>query len=418
MTQQTTEIIPSASRLMASMRSVGYGFENAVADIVDNSIAAGATKIIIEPKFSGMNSYLIISDNGKGMRSGELNEAMRFGSESDYSPSSLGKFGLGLKTSSLSQCTCFYVASMSEDDGSVPHLVSWDFDYVRSSDKWEILHPLMNDPYSKLCCKYLNNNSGTAVLWRRMDTLFKGIKDIGSKHARNHFFSKCRDMESHLSMVFHRFLSGENGKSPIEIILSGNKILPWDPFARDYRGKAETLEFQDDSFEVSSGSPKVVYKGFVLPSQREFDSKNDFDKYAGPKKWNRQQGFYIYRSDRMIQSGGWSGIRVIDEHTKLARAYLDFSSELDKDFGIDIGKMKVSLPSEYKDHLTRITKALVAAAKDRYKGDKNRPGPPPPPPPRDPKYTLEQVKEMLIRVSDEEVPFIKSAFEKLIGGNR
>lgn len=416
MSIKTTENIPSAKRLMESMRSVGYRFENAVADIVDNSIASGATKIFIEPKFSGNKSYLLISDNGKGMNLDELNEAMRFGSEGDYESSSLGRFGLGLKTSSLSQCRAFIVASTSEHDGSGISLASWDFDYIKSENKWKIIHPSMDDIYSKLCCKHLKNKTqGTAVLWRRLDTLFQGFKDTESGHAVRHFVSKCRDTEEHLAMVFHRFLSGECEGETIEIVFSGNSIKPWNPFALDYGGKAETWELKQKSLEVAPSKSKVEYKGFVLPSQREFDTKKDFDIYAGPKKWNRQQGFYVYRAGRMIQSGGWSGIRVVDEHTKLARASLSFPPGLDSQFQIDIGKMKISLPPEFRDELKRITQPLVGTAKERYKKGGNPLPPSPPPPPPEPKYTLGQVRNMLAMVSDgDELPVINRVFKKLL----
>ena len=418
MSGKSKEIIPSASRLMESMRSVGYGFENAVADILDNSIRAGATIITIEPKFSGSQSYFLIADNGKGMDEDELDEAMRFGSESDYGPSSLGKFGLGLKTSSLSQCSSFYVGSLSEREGSQICLLSWDFDHVKGTNKWEVLYPSVEDTYSQLCCKYLRETHGTVVLWKGLDNLFQGLQNSEGGHAQNLFVAKCRETEQHLAMVFHRFLTGEHGGDPIQITFSGNNIEPWNPFALDYGGKENTWKLQNESIEVSSTKPKISYEGFVLPSQKEFDSRKDFDNYAGPEKWNKQQGFYIYRAHRMIQSGGWSGIRTVDEHSKLARCALHFSPELDKMFRIDIGKMKTTLPPELKEKLKEFTKPLVASAKERYKRQGPPPPTPPPPQPRPRKYTLHEVREMLSRISDgEELPVVNRVFERLLGGD-
>ena len=63
------ELIPSAKRLIRSLRDIGYEFVDAVADIVDNSVEAQATAIRIDLRFDGENSYLTIADNGTGMTS-------------------------------------------------------------------------------------------------------------------------------------------------------------------------------------------------------------------------------------------------------------------------------------------------------------------------------------------------------------
>ena len=252
------EIPPSPRRLIESMRSVGYSFEDAVADILDNSIRAGATKITIQSSFPPSKPYLLIADNGKGMTQDELKEAMRFGSEVDYEESSLGKFGLGLKTSSLSQCRSFQVASRSYHEGSRIYLVAWDFDHVKKTNKWEVPSPSKEDQYSKLCCGHLKESHGTVVLWRELDTVFQRLQNKEGKHAKNALLSKCRKTEEHLAMVFHRFLSDKHGGQPIEIIFNNNKIQPWDPFALDYAGKAKTWKVTRESFEVIPNEPEVI----------------------------------------------------------------------------------------------------------------------------------------------------------------
>ena len=87
---------------------------------------------------------------------------------------------------------------------------------------------------------------------------------------------------------------------------------------------------------------------YILPTKGEFSSSDAFKRASGPANWNQQQGFYIYRADRMIQSGGWCGIRTRDEHTKLSRIELNFSPILDNAFKINVAKMRVQLPAQLK----------------------------------------------------------------------
>ena len=96
---------------------------------------------------------------------------------------------------------------------------------------------------------------------------------------------------------------------------------------------------------------RVTLRRFVLPARDEFSSLEEFERYSGPLNWNRQQGIYIYRADRLVQWGGWNGIRGIDEHTKLARASLEFDTDLDSVFNINVAKMRVTLPPQIRQML-------------------------------------------------------------------
>src|SRR4051794_1108554 len=91
--QRVEEIIPSAARTVASLRDIGYDTPRAIADLVDNSVAAGATRIDITLHFDGQKSWIRVADNGDGMDAATLLEAVRYGSQRDYSADDLGKFG-------------------------------------------------------------------------------------------------------------------------------------------------------------------------------------------------------------------------------------------------------------------------------------------------------------------------------------
>ena len=91
-------VTPSAARLTDSLRDIGYDFPSAVADIVDNSIMAGASRVEILIEFDGVNSVVFVADDGCGMTANGLIEALRYGSRRSYSRGDLGRYGLGLKT--------------------------------------------------------------------------------------------------------------------------------------------------------------------------------------------------------------------------------------------------------------------------------------------------------------------------------
>ena len=167
-------------------------------------------------------------------------------------------------------------------------------------------------------------------------------------------------------MVFHRFIAGERGLEPVTISVNDEKLQAWDPFAEDERN---TVSLDPEIFEVETayGSSDITFQGYVLPPRDKFSTPERFDRMSGPLKWNRQQGLYIYRANRLVQFGGWNGLRGIDEHTKLARASIDFNTELDETFQINVAKMSVVLPATLKNMLERPIHDLCVRADAAYR---------------------------------------------------
>jgi len=375
------EVIPSARRLIRSLRDMGYEFAAAVADLIDNSIEARANTVRIDVEWNGEDSYLMISDNGIGMSPNQVREALRFGSERDYDTEDLGKFGLGLKTASLSQCLRLTVASRQNDARADISAYCWDFGYIESTDRWEIL-PVKTTDLQSGARQHLKETTGTVVIWERLDRIL-GFKRPEGGHAKKHLDAMCRELEEHVAMVFHRFLAGEVRGRRLAIYVNGNKVLPWDPFART---ETSTQELEPVVLRLDSerGKSDVVLQPYVLPAQGRFSSPEAFNRASGPNKWNRQQGFYIYRADRMIQSGGWSNLRTQDEHLKLARIAVYFSPKLDEAFKINVPKMRIALPSALRDDVLKAIGPVVKLANAAYRaGEKGGPVPPrvPPAPP-------------------------------------
>ncbi|WP_034649928.1 ATP-binding protein [Corynebacterium vitaeruminis] len=359
---QSINVAPSASRLTRSLRDVGYSFESAIADLVDNSIAAGATSVWVEIHFDGRSSTISISDNGSGMDEHQLDEAMRFGSKRTYSTNELGRYGLGLKTASLSQCRRFEVASLTSD-GDSAHARALDLDFIEATDDWVILDTSDDIDLDQLG-NAVHGDHGTKITWMKLDRVLPS-KGAEGGWARRRFERIEEKLRQHLSMVFHRFLE-EDAENPVKIFINDEPIESWDPFAT---AEPATEEFSSNSFEVEQGdfSGVVRLRTYLLPTRERFSSPESFDEAAGPGKWNKQQGIYIYRANRLVQWGGWSGIRAIDEHTKFARAALDFDTTLDEAFNINVAKMRVTLPSQLKKMLARPLNELCLAAGTAYR---------------------------------------------------
>lgn len=359
------DVTPSASRLTSSLRDIGYDFPTAMADLIDNSISAGADRVDVDFEYAGERSYILISDNGHGMTSGEVTEAMRFGTRRTYSGDDLGRFGLGLKTASLSQARRMSVVSRRAPQRRWITKRTLDLDYMERTDRWRVYEPREHDGV-RAAVERVQDSPGTVIVLEKLDRLFEGV-DASSGWGERRLDKAAEELRFQLGMIFHRFIEGTAVSGRVTILVNGEKMRPWNPFAPTEEG-TQTLGVRQFSLADDTGTNRrVVLRPYVLPPRSEFSSPSEFDRLGGPKRWNRQQGLYIYRSDRLVQSGGWSGLRSFDEHTKLARAALEFPVALDQEFKINVAKMRVSIPSALKESIARPVNELAAAADATYR---------------------------------------------------
>lgn len=359
------EVIPSARRLIGSLRDIGYDLPVAVADLVDNSIAAGAITVRLDMCFEGGNSWIRLSDDGSGMSEGALVEALRFGTRRYYDADDLGKFGLGLKAASLSQCRRLTVASRSTLRGK-PRVARWDLDHIDSTDRWEVIRLRARE--CVLATLPLRGTTGTVVMWEKLDRILR-FKSHNGQRALHEFGRLEREIEEHLGMVFHRFLAREaRRRRPLTIFINGRSIRPWDPFARQ---ESDTRALSEQRLALIDGSTayRVAVRPYVLPSEARFSTPTAHRVAAGPRRWNRQQGFYFYRNDRMIQGGGWNRLRTSDEHTKLARISVDFLASADQLFELNVSKTQVRVPAGLRAELATIASSVARIAQDTYRGN-------------------------------------------------
>lgn len=350
---------PSAACLSESMRDLGYSLGTAIADLIDNSISASADAIDILCDVSGEPPVLIISDNGKGMTEVELLDAMRHGTGSPRrhrSPKDLGRFGLGLKTASFSQCRSLTVVSARA--GMICG-AEWNLDRIDAADDW-ILSILDHADIQELPYVERLGAQGTAIIWRGLDRL---MEDESGSRRDEIVNEKLETVVRHLSLVFHRFLSGEiKGYAKLSVTVNGRSIAAFDPFCRK---NPATQVLPEEIVHV--GEAEVRLQPFVLPHHSRL-SASEYDYYQDRSDFISNQGAYIYRNGRLMAWGDWFRLVPKGEATKLARVQIDFPNSLDEAWTIDIKKSRARPPHAVRERLRQIINKITARSVTVHRG--------------------------------------------------
>lgn len=356
--------IPDAA-LAESLRGVGYSLPAAIADIIDNSISAKARNVRLSFEWEGQESWIKISDDGEGMTNEELSRAMRLGARSPLESRSvddLGRFGIGLKTASFSQCRRLTVASRKTRLASVKR---WDLDYLGEKGSWHILAGC--SPGSEKRLDLGHEGNGTVVLLERLDRV-PGVLESNNRQGEDAFLSAIDSVEIHLSMVFHRYIEGAS--PDLNIFINGSAVKPWDPFLSSH---AATIRRPREPIRSSSGT--VYVTGFILPHKDRITA-SEWENGGGPEGWAAQQGFYVYRNRRLLLAGSWLGLGsgrswTKEEAYKLARLQLDIQNTADTDWKIDIKKSSAKPPTETRQRLREIADDVRTIARNvfAHRGD-------------------------------------------------
>lgn len=348
------ENAPSPSVLMNSLRSIGYTFETALADIIDNSISAVAKNIYISAPINDEDLYISILDDGNGMSRDELFNAMKYGSDREYKLNDLGRFGLGLKSASLSQCRILTVISKSE---GVISGFQWNVDSVISDKKWDCIELEQSDIKDIPNIEKLYSLSmGTLVVWQNFDIAYK--KSNG--HIREYISEQIEEAEKHIRLVFHRFLS--NRFKQLNIFINDDPLIPIDPFLED-NPKTDTQKVS----ELTIHDEIIKVQPFILPHQSDLQLE-DIEKLGGINALRNGQGFYIYRNDRLIIYGTWfrlSATSVSSELLKYGRIKVDIPNTLDDVWDIDIKKQHANIPKQILNNLKKVVRDVCSNSRNK-----------------------------------------------------
>jgi len=343
---KSRNVPPKASAMTEALRGLGYTAASALADLVDNSISARAGEVVLLFSWDGPASRIAVLDNGEGMDDEQLECAMRLGERSPLDARTahdLGRFGLGLKTASFSQCRRLTVASRK--DGEI-HCLRWDLDVLAASEDggWHLLEGAA--PGSEKVLDKLNAcPTGTLVLWEVLDRL------VAPGFTEQDFLDLMDRIECHLAMVFHRYLGGSRPR--LCLTINGRRVAPWDPFLSSHPA---TWSSPIDPLIVASGPIEV--QCHVLPHKDRL-TEHEYQSAAGPDGWTAQQGFYVYRNERLLVAGNWLGLGPArlwtkEEAHRLARIRLDIPNTADSEWKIDIRKSTARPPIAARGRLTRL----------------------------------------------------------------
>lgn len=349
---------PDPGALIESLRAFGYTLEASIADIIDNSIVAGASNIHIDFNWQGEQSTVAIRDDGCGMTESELINAMRPGSRNpldDRTPADLGRFGLGLKTASFSQCRKLTVGTKARGHGV--SVRNWDLDYVQRSGEWR-LRKKKPDYADGVFSQLGEQETGTIVLWEQMDRIVRGATPDDSRR-ENLFYEHIDAVKRHLGMVFHRFL---DSRGTLKIYINGRLLEAWDPFLKSHPA---TQHLPDEPLHISGR--RITVSPFILPHRSKLNERS-YEQAGGPGGWNARQGFYIYRNRRLIVPGDWLGLGFRKEsHTKLARILVDIPNSMDDDWKIDVRKSVAHPPAILREDFKRIARLTIERATAVYR---------------------------------------------------
>lgn len=339
---------PHAGSMLESLRGLGYAPPTALADLVDNSIAANSREVAIHLEWAGPESWVRIVDDGDGMDDAALEAGMRLGARdprAERTASDLGRFGLGLKTASFSQARRLTVASRR--NGAPVVCLRWDLDLIGKERDAE--WPLFEGPApgsEGLLAPLDQMEHGTVVLWEKLDRV------VTDGFAASDMIELADRVEAHLAMTFHRLLDGPQPE--FRLFLNGSSVKPWDPYLMGHPGKA--LESPEYRILHTTG---VTVQCNVLP-HRDMLKPAEQELAAGSGGWTQQEGFYVYRNKRLLLAGGWLGLGnggkpwPRDEAHRLARIRLDIPNTADSEWKINVLKSTASPPVRLRSQLHRL----------------------------------------------------------------
>ncbi|CAN1524091.1 HATPase_MORC-like domain containing protein [Spirosomataceae bacterium] len=358
---------PNPEFLIKSIAEQGYSLETALADLMDNSITANATRIEVLTKIDTEPFILFICDNGDGMDEASLKMNMQFPSKSPEDirdTSDLGRFGLGLKTASFSQTRIFTVLSRKKGSDKFFGL-TWDVNHLKNSGKWEMILNSDKDidniveQYTSISKEHLNNSiefiPNTIVVWKG---LYKFENYVNEKNKKDALKEEITNTTSeYLSIVFHKFMERQNNRLIVRI--NNSIVKPFNPFPIE-NSNLRALEPLQKEF----GNDFVKIQGFVLPN---FSIKDDSNTWTPKNKsLMDMEGLYIYRADRLILFGGWNGLIKKMPRLQLGRLKIDIGNKVDHLFHLNVAKSQINIPHDLKNSFLRAIVDLKTEAQKEY----------------------------------------------------
>ena len=347
---------PEPESLLQSARSFGYSVETAIADLIDNSITANATKIKITYNIDRYTSFVRIEDNGKGMSEKELLNAMKVGSFNPLNnrhENDLGRFGLGLKTASFSQCRRLTVKTRNK--ARKEFIRCWDLDIVAEKKDWVLLRSYADKMSEKNIGDFSGDDTGTIILWEKLDRL---VESGELKSDKEHFYRKFENVRKHLGITFHRFIE----TNEIFITVNNENVESFNPF--NVSENIPSTELQEEQLSIRGQQIKI--QPFILPHESKL-SHDERKQLQIVKGWTEHQGIYLYRNKRLIADGTWLDLNFRKkESQRLCRICIDIPNTLDSEWQIDVKKASAKIPDVIRKRIKTICFSSIEKAIRTY----------------------------------------------------
>lgn len=343
---------PDPASLLQSARSFGYSVDTAIADLIDNSITAKASQIKITYGIDRYASFVRVEDNGKGMNETELLNAMKIGSFNPLNKrekDDLGRFGLGLKTASFSQCRRLTVKTRNKSGKEF--IRCWDLDIVADKEDWVLLRTCTDKNSEKNLAEFSIKGSGTIILWEKLDRL---VEEGEVQSDKEHFYRKFSNVRKHLGLIFHRFI--EAGEISISVL--EDKLEPINPF--NVSVEYPSTELAEEQLSIKQ--QEIQIQPFILPHESKLSlvERNNLEIIKG---WTEHQGIYLYRNRRLIADGTWLDLDFRKkESQRLCRIKIDIPNTLDSEWQIDVKKASAKIPDIIRKRIKTICFSSVERA--------------------------------------------------------
>lgn len=360
---------PDASRMVKGMGRLSYEFEQAIADLIDNSIAANSSKIevVIEQRVGG-KVYVHVADNGDGIDKNGLPKAIQYGAADRKNDSSLGVYGFGLKTACQSFTSNFHVVSKVKEQTDYS-MITFDEEVIRKYNDFYFAIESPPKAHISVLEALTASGSGTLVFTEDANRINNLQTASDDKRMRDFLFkgskSKFEKTKLHLSKTFQRYLDhGDSRAQNVEIFLNGESLAPWDPFCLEEGDFLEREEIFADLLTTSGKSGTVIMRGYILPSKIEFTNKKLADNAdIGPST----HGVYVYRENRLIEQATYFGLFKRETHNNTLRVEFSYEGSLDELFQTALQKESMVL-GDLEEAVRDFLSPLIREASLRNRG--------------------------------------------------
>lgn len=344
---------------LANAIGMHHRIPSALADLVDNSVDAGAAKVRIRIVLRHDTPVgLQVIDDGSGMDSETVDAAMTYAGDGGHTTDDLGHFGVGMKAASLSQADEVLVLSQAYGATPVGRVLRRTGE--RTAPTVGVL--AAEEAEERLRAHRIGpKGNGTIVEWRSP----RNFSSSADPEERARWLTTIQDeIEAELGLIFHRLLARVDIRlDTFDEVESergvGRRLAPIDPFGYECSGDPDYP--QQFWPTLPDGSSPVVVAAHVWPARSEapeFRLKGDVADGG--------QGLYVYRNDRLLQAGGWCGVTTPRPELGLARVSVDLCPGSARHVTINPEKSGVAISSDLRRAIERAAGDDSGAGFDDY----------------------------------------------------